>query len=131
MGESDGIDLYVEQPPEFVDPTMAACKLNRPLEGTKQAAALWMKTLAKRLIAIGFQRSVIEPNIYTKTEGDTILRVLVYVDNMLAMYPNTEMGEKMNKQLYNDLKQTLNLQDRGEPHGSGHLMVSCLQRPSP
>eukprot|EP00966_Prymnesium_polylepis_P261085 6030585-Prymnesium_polylepis.1 len=115
MGESDGIDLYVEQPPGFVDPTMAACKLNRPLEGTKQAAALWMKTLAKRLVAIGFKRSVIEPNIYTKVEGDCILRVLVYVDNLLAMYPDTEMGEKMNKQLYTDLKQTLNLQDRGEP----------------
>ena len=45
--DMDGTELYVEQPPYFIDPTMAACKLLRPLEGTKQAGYLYQQTCSK------------------------------------------------------------------------------------
>ena len=45
-GEWDSTELYLQQPPGFVDKNFVACKLLRPLEGTKQAGNLWIKSNA-------------------------------------------------------------------------------------
>jgi len=38
-----GTEMYLQQPPGYVDPNFKACCLLRPLEGgTKQAGNLWM-----------------------------------------------------------------------------------------
>jgi hypothetical protein len=47
-GEWDGTELYLQQPPGFVNKNFVACKLLRLLEGTKQAGNLWMKSTAAK-----------------------------------------------------------------------------------
>ena len=63
-GEWDGTELYLQQPPGFVDKNFVACKLLRPLEGTKQAGNLWMKSNAATLTKISLQRCEVEPNFW-------------------------------------------------------------------
>ena len=47
QGDMDDHDIYVEQPHEFADGTYVACKLLRPLEGTRQAAHLFSTSNAE------------------------------------------------------------------------------------
>ena len=77
QGDMDDVELYVEQPHEFADPTMAACLLLKPLEGTRQAAHLFAVSNAEHMHKLGFKRCKAEPNIFTKTDdvSCTIIKV--------------------------------------------------------
>ena len=114
--DMDGTELYVEQPPYFIDPTMAACKLLRPLEGTKQAGYLYQQTCSKLMCKLGFTRSVVDPNIYWLAHDAYVIRVGIYVDNLLVAFPknNTAAKRRVDDFLakFND---RLPLELRGEP----------------
>ena len=91
----DNTTLYVEQPHGFADPTKAGCLLKRPLEGTRQAAALFAKSNADWISGMGYTRSMTEPNIFWKTSEGTTVRVGIYVDNLLLARPDTIKGKAM------------------------------------
>jgi hypothetical protein len=64
----DDTDLYLMQPPSgYENSAYAACRLLRPLEGTKQAGNLWMTGNAKTITALGFERCPVKPNAWRKT----------------------------------------------------------------
>jgi hypothetical protein len=62
-GEWDDPELYIMQPPNYENSAYAACRLLRPLEGTKQAGNLWMTGNAKTITSLGFERCPVEPNV--------------------------------------------------------------------
>ena len=86
------MDLYVEQPHGFVQQGFTACKLTRPLEGTKQAGNLFMKSNAEHLQSLGFIRCPAEPNIFKRTLDGILIKIGLYVDNLLIGYPRTKSG---------------------------------------
>ena len=82
IGDDDLLEVDV------VNPNFKACRLLRPLEGTKQAGNLWMvgnnKTINKGL---GFEQCAFEPNVWRKVTSDGIIYLAVYVDNVVLRYP--------------------------------------------
>ena len=71
-------ELYVEQPTGFEVPGKV-CKLNMALEGTKQAANLWQRTLNK------FMTDCVERLSPTRAcigwrEGESVVICAVHVD---------------------------------------------------
>lgn len=87
-GDWDGTEIYLMQPPGYENPSYAACRLLRPLEGTKQAGHLWMTGNAKTIASLGFERCSVEPNVWRKTiDKNTTIRIAIYVDNLILRFP--------------------------------------------
>jgi hypothetical protein len=78
-------EVYMEQPEGFKlsDNPNLVCKLKKALYGLKQAPHAWYHRLDTYLKDKGFKRGTIDNNLYIKTEGDDLLIVLVYVDDII------------------------------------------------
>lgn len=63
--------------------SVKVCRLKKALYGLRQAPRLWANKLGITLIAAGFKHSKADYSLYTKTSGDSITVVLVYVDDLL------------------------------------------------
>ena len=50
---------------------------------------------------------MIEPNIYWKTVNGTTVRLAVYVDNILSLYPKTTAGRALNEEFWKGFSKTL------------------------
>jgi hypothetical protein len=78
-------EVYMEQPEgfELFDNPDLVCKLKKDLYGLKQAPCAWYQKLDMYLKDKGFKRGTIDNNLYIKIEGDDLLIVLVYVDDII------------------------------------------------
>lgn len=76
---------YIEQPKGFMLTTNEGfvCKLKKDLYVLKEAPRAWYKRLDKYLQQQGFKKGTIDNNLYIKFEGDDILIVVVYVDDII------------------------------------------------
>jgi hypothetical protein len=64
------------------------CKLEKALYGLKQAPRAWYYRLEFFLQDKGFKKGTIDNNLYIKSEGDNLLVVLVYVDDIIFGFTN-------------------------------------------
>ena len=105
-------DVYVKQPPGFVDPEHPdkVWKLNKALYGLRQSPRIWYMELHDHLLSLGFQRSGHESCLYVRREGNDELMVAVYVDDLVVSGSSPA--------LVSDFKQSLaskyDLTDQGE-----------------
>jgi hypothetical protein len=78
-------EVYMEQPKGFslTDNPNHVCKLKKPLYGLKQAPQAWYYRLDKFLQEKGFKKGIVDSNLDIKSEGDNLLVVLVYVDDII------------------------------------------------
>jgi hypothetical protein len=78
-------EVYMEQPEGFslTDNLDYVCKLKKALYGLKQAPQAWYYRLDKFLQDKGFKKGIVDSNLYIKYEGDDLLVVLVYVDDII------------------------------------------------
>jgi hypothetical protein len=78
-------EVYMEQPEGFslTDNPNYVCKLKKALYGLKQAPRAWYYRLDKFLQEKGFKKGTVDSNLYIKSEGDNLLVVLVYVDDII------------------------------------------------
>ena len=78
-------EVYVKQPPGFVDPqfTHHVYRLDKALYGLKQAPRAWYEFLSEYLISQGYQRGTIDKNLFLWHIKDDILLVQVYVDDII------------------------------------------------
>jgi hypothetical protein len=78
-------EVYMEQPKGFslTDNPNYVCKLKKALYGLKQAPRAWYYRLDKFLQEKGFKKGIVDSNLYIKSEGDNLLVVLVYVDDII------------------------------------------------
>ena len=86
--------LFVEQPTGF-EVKGKVCKLNMALEGTKQAAHLWQQNLNGFMTGYGFERSLADPCMYVRRDGEMIMLCAVHVDDILCAYNDNEEYEKL------------------------------------
>jgi hypothetical protein len=79
------VKKYVEQPEGFslIDNPNYVCKLKKALYGLKQEPRAWYYRLDKFLQDKGFKKGIVDNNLYIKSEGDNLLIVLVYVDDII------------------------------------------------
>ncbi|GKD98897.1 putative ribonuclease H-like domain-containing protein, partial [Tanacetum coccineum] len=75
-------EVYVSQPPGFVDPEFPnkVYKVEKALYGLHQAPRAWYETLSNYLLENGFRRGTIDKTLFIKKIKNDILLVQVYVE---------------------------------------------------
>ncbi|GKD25253.1 retrovirus-related pol polyprotein from transposon TNT 1-94, partial [Tanacetum coccineum] len=78
-------EVYVNQPPSFVDPEFPnkVYKLEKELYGLHQAPRAWYETLSNYLLENRFRRGTIDKTLFIKKIKNDILLVQVYVDDII------------------------------------------------
>ncbi|GJZ80104.1 retrovirus-related pol polyprotein from transposon TNT 1-94 [Tanacetum coccineum] len=78
--------VYMKQPLGFIDPQRPnhVCLLHKSLCGLKQAPRAWFERLSKALFDLGFKGSNMDPSLFIYSRGDTLLYILVYVDDIIV-----------------------------------------------
>nr|GEU56532.1 hypothetical protein [Tanacetum cinerariifolium] len=78
-------EVYVTQPPGFVDPRFPnkVYKVVKALYGLHQAPKAWYVTLSTFLEKSGYKREVIDKTLFIKQDKKDIMLVQVYVDDII------------------------------------------------
>ncbi|GJZ44537.1 putative ribonuclease H-like domain-containing protein [Tanacetum coccineum] len=78
-------EVYVSQPPGFVDPEFPnrVYKVEKALYGLHQAPRAWYETLSTYLLENRFRRGTIDKTLFIKKIKNDILLVQVYVDDII------------------------------------------------
>ncbi|GJU86475.1 putative ribonuclease H-like domain-containing protein, partial [Tanacetum coccineum] len=78
-------EVYVSQPPGFVDPKFPkkVYKVVKALYGLRQAPRAWYTTLSTFLLKSGKRRGTIDKTIFIKKDKNDIMLVQVYVDDII------------------------------------------------
>jgi hypothetical protein len=77
-------EIYIEQPDGFIihEKESHVCRLKKALYGLKQAPRAWYARIGGHLMRLGFNKSVVDPNMYYKTVNDEALILVLYVDDL-------------------------------------------------
>ncbi|GJU56727.1 putative ribonuclease H-like domain-containing protein [Tanacetum coccineum] len=78
-------EVYVSQPPGFVDPKFhkKVYKVVKALYGLHQAPRAWYATLSTFLLKSGYRRGTIDKTLFIKKDKNDIMLVQVYVDDII------------------------------------------------
>ncbi|GJR75965.1 putative ribonuclease H-like domain-containing protein [Tanacetum coccineum] len=78
-------EVYVSQPPGFVDPMYPkkVYKVVKALYGLHQAPRAWYATLSTFLLKSGYRRGTIDKTLFIKKDKNDIMFVQVYVDGII------------------------------------------------
>ncbi|KAK6124609.1 hypothetical protein DH2020_041650 [Rehmannia glutinosa] len=89
-------EVYVEQPPGFEQKTLGykVYKLKKTLYGLKQAPRAWYDTLSQFLTDNGFTKGKVDKTLFRIQDGESILLVKIYVDDIIFGSTNKEMCDK-------------------------------------
>ena len=92
-------EVYVEQPPGFVDPRYPnhVYILDKALYGLKQAPRAWYETLTQFLLESGFTRGTIDKTLFYINYGKDLLLVQIYVDDIIFGSTNEKLCQKFSK----------------------------------
>ncbi|KAJ9556900.1 hypothetical protein OSB04_011514 [Centaurea solstitialis] len=102
-------EVYVAQPPGFVDPKFPdhVYKLNKALYGLKQAPRAWYDTLSTFLLSKGFVRGKIDSTLFLKKYPKHILLVQIYVDDIIFASTNPKLCEKFELLMKSEYKMSM------------------------
>ncbi|KAJ9545458.1 hypothetical protein OSB04_025165 [Centaurea solstitialis] len=102
-------EVYVAQPPGFVDPKFPdhVYKLNKALYGLKQAPRAWYDTLSTFLLSKGFVRGKIDNTLFLKKYPKHILLVQIYVDDIIFGSTNPKLCEKFELLMKSEYKMSM------------------------
>jgi hypothetical protein len=116
-------DVYMKLPAgvEWLDPVLSrTCnwvKLKKALYGLRKAPKLWFDAINGFLLSLGFTQSEADPNLYSKqgttgsAQGD--IHLLLYVDDILLFYPQTDAGKCDAELVTNALMAKFKMKDLG------------------
>ena len=92
-------EVYVEQPPGFVDTKHSdyVYRLDKALYGLKQAPRAWYETLAQFLLESGFNRGTIDKTLFYLNHGKDLLLVQIYVDDIIFGFTNEKLFQRFSK----------------------------------
>ncbi|KAL0403672.1 UNVERIFIED_CONTAM: Retrovirus-related Pol polyprotein from transposon RE1 [Sesamum radiatum] len=113
-GYSQLPEIYVEQPQGFVAKGCEekVLRLKKALYGLKQAPRAWYSRIDNYFMNQGFRRSLSEPTLYVKRQGNDTLIVSLYVDDLIY----TGNNEKMIHDFKEDMMKTFEMSDLGLMH---------------
>jgi len=103
--------VYMRQPEGYEDGTGRVCLLIKTLYGLKQSGREWNKELNNKLKKFGFQHLQTDPCTYVKREGNDVVIITVWVDDMLLF----ALSDKLINQTKSDLHTEWEITDLGEP----------------
>lgn len=85
--------VYMQQPPGFEDQSHPnfVCRLNNAIYGLKQAPRAWNHTLTAALLSWGFINSKSDSSLFILRRGQSMLLMLVYVDDVILTGNDTSL----------------------------------------
>lgn len=100
------------QPEGFVDPKNAGkiCKLQKSIYGLKQASRSWNIRFDEVVKGFGFIKNEEEPCVYKKFSANSIVFLILYVDDILLIGNDIPMLEAAK----DSLKKSFSMKDLGE-----------------
>jgi hypothetical protein len=77
-------EVYIEHPDGFVmhEKESHVCRLKKALYGLKHAPHAWNEKIDGYLMSLGFNKSVVDPNLHYNIVGDEWLILVLYVDDL-------------------------------------------------
>ena len=108
-------DIYMQQPDGYRAVGAQAdhvWKLNRSLYGLKQAGRAWNKKMDAALVELGYKPLHSDSCVYVKQDGDSVMYLLVYVDDLLLVTNDTAQLTAIKAAL----SRRFDMKDMGEAH---------------
>jgi hypothetical protein len=105
-------EMYMEQPPGYVDQTCLnlVCRLKKALYGLKQAPRAWLDKIGQYLVTSGFETSNANFSLYVKKTNHGTIVIVIYVDDLII----TRDSDANIFDLKKLLKQKFEMKDLGE-----------------
>jgi hypothetical protein len=76
-------EIYMEQPQGFMQDSSLVCRLKKSLYGLKQAPRAWYAKMDSYLLSYNFVRCKSDLNVYMLRTVDSLLLLVMYVDDLL------------------------------------------------
>eukprot|EP00253_Pinus_taeda_P011391 PITA_11391 len=112
-------EIYMEQPLGFIQiDSSLVCRLKKSLYGLKQAPRAWYAKMDNFLLESGFSRCHSDNTVYTKTVGNSLIILVVYVDDLIL----TGSDPILINHVKSSLKKKFEMTDLGHLH-----YFLCLQ----
>ncbi|GJT15383.1 retrovirus-related pol polyprotein from transposon TNT 1-94 [Tanacetum coccineum] len=102
-------EVYVSQPEGFVDQYHLnhVSRLKKALYGLKQAPRAWYDMLSKFLLSQKFIKVVVDPTLFTRMEGNDLIMVQIYVDDMIFASTNPIFRDKFANKISKRFKMSM------------------------
>ena len=107
-------EIYMSQPEGYVKEgeEELVCKLNKSIYGLKQSSRCWFNTIDEFLENSAYTKSSSDPCIYIKREGEDIMLIALYVDDLIPASNSKSMLHREKAAL----QQRFEMKDLGEVH---------------
>jgi hypothetical protein len=101
--------VYIFQPPGFVQSGVEdhICLLNKALYGLRQSPRQWNARLDAHLTALDLVQSHADPSLYIFLEGDLLLLLIIYVDDLLITGSHATKIRWLEHELSSEFKMSL------------------------
>ncbi|KAJ9538751.1 hypothetical protein OSB04_031484 [Centaurea solstitialis] len=102
-------EVYVSQPEGFVDPDHPdyVYVLDKALYGLKQAPRAWYEELSTYLLSKGFKKGSVDSTLFIMKEGDHIVVIQVYVDDIIFGSTSKELCKKFETIMTQEFKMSM------------------------
>nr|GEU96416.1 retrovirus-related Pol polyprotein from transposon TNT 1-94 [Tanacetum cinerariifolium] len=102
-------EVYVSQPNGFVDPDNPnhVYKLKKAFYGLKQAPRAWYDMLSLFLISQDFSKCSVDPTLFIRRNGNDLLLVQIYVDDIIFAASTLELCELVAKIMCSKFKMSM------------------------
>ncbi|KAJ9545265.1 hypothetical protein OSB04_024972 [Centaurea solstitialis] len=102
-------EVYVTQPEGFVDPDHPdyVYILDKALYGLKQAPRAWFEELSTYLLSKGFKKGSVDSTLFIMKEGDHIVVIQVYVDDIIFGYTSKDLCKKFETIMTQEFKMSM------------------------
>ncbi|GKB15276.1 retrovirus-related pol polyprotein from transposon TNT 1-94 [Tanacetum coccineum] len=102
-------EVYVIQPEGFVnqDHLNHVFRLKKALYGLRQAPRAWYDLLSKFLLRQKFVKGVVDPTLFTEKEGNDLILVQIYVDDIIFASANAIFCDKFSKLMSKRIKMSM------------------------
>eukprot|EP00253_Pinus_taeda_P023981 PITA_23981 len=124
-------EIYMEQPIGFIQTDSSlVCRLKKSLYGLKQAPRAWYAKMDSFLLESGFSRCYSDNTVYTKKVGNSLIILVLYVDDLILTVLQSKEGISLSQSKYAcDILRHSHMEDckpAPSPFQSGvKLSVSC------
>ncbi|GJU00656.1 retrovirus-related pol polyprotein from transposon TNT 1-94 [Tanacetum coccineum] len=102
-------EVYVSQPEGFVnqDHPNHVFRLKKALYGLKQAPRAWYDLLSKFFLSQKFVKGVVDSTLFTRQEGNDLILVQIYVDDIIFASTNLIFCDKFAKLMSKRFKMSM------------------------
>lgn len=104
--------IFMEQPLDFLSNFTQMCQLNKVIYGLKQAPRDQYKKISTTLACLGFTPTISDPYLFIKTTVNSVIYILIYVDDILITVKSKFDINRLNS----TLNKTFTHKDLGRLH---------------